>query len=85
LQQLPDTIGQLTALGSLDLLMCSSLQQLPDTFGQLTALTRLSIAYCKTLQYLPAGMHLLKGIGKLDKRGCSGVVAEGDYWWYGYC
>jgi hypothetical protein len=39
LRQLPYTIGQLTALSSLDLRGCSCLRQLPDTISQLTTLT----------------------------------------------
>jgi hypothetical protein len=41
LQELPGSIGQLTALSSLDLRGCSCLQQLPDSIGQLALALKL--------------------------------------------
>jgi Leucine-rich repeat (LRR) protein len=50
MEQLPATIGQLTALSSLDLCNCISLQQLPAAIGQLAALTSLDLCDCISLQ-----------------------------------
>ena len=41
---LPESIGQMRALTTLDLYDCSSLAALPDQIGQLQALTALNVA-----------------------------------------
>jgi hypothetical protein len=46
LQQLPESLGQLSALSSLDLSQCSSLVELPESLGQLTALSSPELSEC---------------------------------------
>lgn len=51
LQVLPDTLGQLTSLQTLDLSWCSSLRELPDLSG-LTSLQTLDLSWCTSLEEL---------------------------------
>jgi leucine-rich repeat protein SHOC2 len=66
LQQLPDTIGQLTTLSSLNLGGCRSLQQVPVSIGQLPALSSLDLSYCSSLQQLPDTIGQLTALSDLD-------------------
>jgi Leucine-rich repeat (LRR) protein len=50
LQQLPDSIGKLAALNSLDLSLCSGLQRLPGSVTQLAALSALDLSGLRSLQ-----------------------------------
>jgi hypothetical protein len=77
IRQLPDTIGPLTALTSLDLSGCNRLQQLPAIIGQLTAiigqltaLTRLDLSGCYSLEQLLNTIGDLTTLSSLDLDGC---------------
>ena len=50
LQQLPDSMGALTALTRLDLTHCSSLHTLPDSLTLLTRLSEFSRYGCASLE-----------------------------------
>jgi Leucine-rich repeat (LRR) protein len=69
MQQLPDAIGQLTALTNLGIAYCSIIQQLPEAIGQLTALSSLDLGYCSSLQHLPETLSQLTALSSLSLLG----------------
>ena len=77
LMALPDSIGHLTALKSLSLLLCA-LTRLPESMGQLTALQDLNLTLCTHLVELPDSMGQLTALQRLDLTGCTGFVRFPD-------
>jgi hypothetical protein len=73
-QCLPDSLGQLTALGSLRLDKCCCLQQLPESLVQLSALCSLCLDHCTRLQQLPESLGRLSALRSLELRGCKSLV-----------
>lgn len=72
---LPDTIGRLKKLKTLDLVYCESLTSLPDTIGALTQLKALSLGYTK-LKVLPASVGKCRKLEKLSIANVREVPAE---------
>eukprot|EP00253_Pinus_taeda_P034138 PITA_34138 len=60
LQTLPESIGNLSGLQSLDLYRCRNLKMLPDSVGKLSGLQSLHLSSCSSLQTLP------DSVGKLS-------------------
>jgi TPR repeat protein len=67
---LPETVGRLTGLTSLDLSGCRVLRKLPESVGALTGLTRLDLGECGALHSLPESICQLTGLTRADLRGC---------------
>lgn len=63
---LPESLGQLTSLTTLDLSRCDALTGLPESLGQLAALTTMNVSYCRTLTGLPASVGQLTSLKTLD-------------------
>ena len=72
LQQLPDSIGKLAALNSLDLSLCSGLQRLPGSVSQLTALSALHLSDLQSLQ-----AHVMPNLLAVFKEGVVRGLAAG--------
>lgn len=68
--QLPEVIGELTKLTSLDLSYCKYLKALPETLGNLTALQILGVSYCDMLESLPNSIGDLTALTRLDVSYC---------------
>ena len=65
LQQLPTSIGQLTALEDLRLGWCTRLDALPDSISGLRGLRRLYMDGCSSLSDLPSTFGLLTALNEL--------------------
>ncbi|XP_059073904.1 disease resistance protein RUN1-like [Cryptomeria japonica] len=70
LNNLPDTIGNLSQLQHLDLQGCRSLNNLPDTIGNLSQLQHLDLQECLSLNNLPDTIGNLSQLQHLDLQGC---------------
>lgn len=66
LETLPHSIGDVTALRSLDMTGCSSLAWLPRSIGALASLERLSLARCVSLGELAPQISALTSLCSLD-------------------
>ncbi|KAG5184014.1 hypothetical protein JKP88DRAFT_348536 [Tribonema minus] len=75
---LPESIGNLTALTSLDLSCCKVLSSLPPSFGNLTALTTLSMRYCERLTELPDSFGNLTALTSLSLAICERLTSLPD-------
>ena len=71
---LPDSIGGLKALTSLDLAECINLTTLPESIAGLTALERLELPNCGALTALPAAIGELKSLTELDLTRCESLA-----------
>jgi Leucine-rich repeat (LRR) protein len=67
---LPEELGDLKDLVSLDLFDCANLQSLPDAVGKLLALKCLNLSACGMLNYLPSGVVGLTSLQILNTRDC---------------
>jgi Leucine-rich repeat (LRR) protein len=90
---LPEELGDLTDLVSLDLSNCFNLMTLPDTVGKLHVLKCLSLCDCLELCYLPSGVVGLTSLEVLQTRGCGSLtwaehtpsgMARAEYFGYVY-
>ena len=70
LSYLPDTIGELKALGALSLVGCTSLSALPDSIDELGALNVLGLAGCSNLILSRDALNGLGALQHLDLSGC---------------
>jgi len=73
---LPEQLGDLKDLVSLNLFCCMKLKILPDTIGKLHALKRLILSCCFSLKYLPSGMVGLTSLQVLDTLCCDKLWAK---------
>ena len=73
LLKLPDSIGSLRNLRTLDLTLCRDLKTLPNTIGNLKELTTLNLYDCYRLENLPELGNLSK-LTTLDLRRCYGLT-----------
>ena len=71
--ELPNGLGQLSALQLLALASCSGLTALPDTLGRLSALRELDLSLCSRLKYIPDSLGRLSALRRLLLRGCTSV------------
>ncbi|CAI5477044.1 unnamed protein product [Closterium sp. Yama58-4] len=62
---LPDSIGQLTALTELSISNCKRLQDLPDSIGNLRSLQKLELFRAKPLEVLPDSIGQLQNLENL--------------------
>ena len=74
MRALPDSIGGLKALTSLDLAECVNLTTLPESIAGLTALERLELPNCGALTALPAAIGELKSLTELDLTRCESLA-----------
>mgnify|MGYP001222472072 CR=1 FL=1 len=72
--RLPEMLGPLAHLRTLDLSGCAELTCLPATLGQLTGLTTLELRRCASLTRLPESIGQLPVLTTLDLRFCHGLV-----------
>jgi Leucine-rich repeat (LRR) protein len=70
LQAVPDALGELTELNTLNLYDCRQLKMLPDALGKLTMLTSLNLSSCRALQTLPDTLGGLTQLTNLALAGC---------------
>ena len=75
---LPDSIGGLKALETLDLTECENLITLPESIGGLTALERFFLPHCVALTALPDTIGELNSLTNLDLSACNKLVALPD-------
>jgi len=71
LVRLPESIGNCTALQTLDCWQCTSLESLPPSIGNCTALQTLNCWKCSSLQSLPPTIGELKSLEKLVLERCN--------------
>ncbi|KAI5070099.1 hypothetical protein GOP47_0014442 [Adiantum capillus-veneris] len=70
LENLPQSLGNLSNLHTLHLATCWRLRLLPTSFGRLVALKKLDLSYCISLQYLPEDFGCLESLEILKLDGC---------------
>ncbi|CAM6061062.1 unnamed protein product, partial [Sphagnum tenellum] len=73
LEEVPESISQLTALQEFDLNGCSKLKELPESIGQLKALEMCNFSGCSNLKKLPESIGQLNALQDLDLKGCSNL------------
>ena len=78
MRALPDSIGGLKALTTLDLAECENLITLPESIGGLTALEKLYFPHCVALTALPVAIGELKSLTELNLHVCESLVALPD-------
>ncbi len=71
----PESLGNLTALRSLDLSECSQLTALPESVGNLGALLTMDLSGCDKLTALPESVGDLGALLTLDLSGCMDLTA----------
>ena len=76
--EIPECLGQLTALEELELNECTSLVALPETINGLTALQELDLGGCSSLVALPDTISKLTALKELNLHRCSSLVALPD-------
>ena len=78
LTSLPESVGECTALQTLDLHGCSGLVSLPERLGECTGLQTLNLHGCSGLVSLPERLGECTGLQTLDLEGCSGLASLPD-------
>eukprot|EP00253_Pinus_taeda_P007810 PITA_07810 len=68
---LPDSVGILTGLQTLDFSGCPRLERLPDSVGQLTGLQTLDFSRCSSVERLPDSVGQLTGLQSLNLQECT--------------
>jgi Leucine-rich repeat (LRR) protein len=71
---LPEELGDVRDLVSLDLSDCYNLKILPDTVGKLHVLKCLVLRDCRWLNYLPSGVVGLTSLQVLHTKGCGDLT-----------
>ncbi len=71
----PESVGKLTALHTLDLSGCLKLTALPESVGNLGALHTLKLSCCESLTALPESVRMLGTLLKLDLSHCTKLTA----------
>jgi len=74
LTELPESLGQLAALTTLNLSGCGALTGLPESLGQLAALTTLNLNGCGALTGLSDSLGMLSALAMLDLCRCDRVT-----------
>jgi len=75
LKALPESLGLLTLLTTLDVRFCGALGALPESLGALTRLTTLDLGYCTALTALPELLGALTGLEELNLKMCKSLTA----------
>ncbi len=73
--KLPESVGKLTALRTLNLINCKKLTALPASVGKLTALRTLDLYACSNLTALPESIGNLGALLTLDLNNCRALNA----------
>ncbi|KAG0576085.1 hypothetical protein KC19_5G054400 [Ceratodon purpureus] len=68
--KLPETIGLLTTLASLYLMLCDQVRELPNSIGRLKLLTDLTLSECRRLETLPDSLGALTSLQFLKIQRC---------------
>ena len=74
LVSLPENIGNLSNLTSLNLAVCYKLVSLPETIWNLSNLTSLNLSECSTFESLPSSIGNLSNLTSFNLSGCSRFV-----------
>ena len=75
---LPERLGELKTLQTLDLTRCSGLVSLPERLGECTGLQTLELGNCSGLVSLPERLGECTALQTLDLCFCSGLVSLPD-------
>jgi len=75
IEALPDTLGGLASLTTLNLRDCERLQAMPASLGRLKALNALNMPSCKELKELPSSIGRLEALTLLDLSFCRQLIA----------
>ncbi|KAI9071686.1 hypothetical protein K1719_046345 [Acacia pycnantha] len=67
--KLPESLGSLTSIETLDLMGCKSLFRLPSNFHKLKCLKVLDISWCLSFSHLPVELKENESLEKLDASG----------------
>ncbi|XP_031486915.1 disease resistance protein TAO1-like [Nymphaea colorata] len=79
LTDIPDSIGNLTKLSSLDVSHCKCLSTLPDSIENLPELQELRLNYCKSLSTLPHSIRKLTLLKRLELDSCESLSSLPDF------
>ena len=83
LEMLPEWLGELCGLETLNLGSCNALMALPASLGALTGLTTLNLRHCEELTALPVELRALTGLTTrsiiLRRAGCAACRARGAH------
>ncbi|MBR7002866.1 MAG: DUF1963 domain-containing protein, partial [Neisseriaceae bacterium] len=74
LSRLPENIGQLKGLKTLEISSCPNLTTLPESIGSLENLQTLNIVSCQKLSYIPENIAHLKNIKRLNIVSCENLT-----------
>ena len=74
LTALPESVGNLSALHTLDLSYCSKLTALPESVGNLGALQTLHLFRCKNLKLLPASISQLTQLDEASRKSVEAIL-----------
>ncbi|KAG6552854.1 hypothetical protein Mapa_005509 [Marchantia paleacea] len=75
MEELPDTVAQLTGLAELHLYSCSRLQDLTEAFGNLRTLYRFRMENCGGIKELPRSLGHLINLKEMDLSGCQNLTS----------
>ena len=75
IEALPETLGGLSALTTLNLRECEKLMRVPESIGQLKALQQLNMPSCKELSELPTSIGKLEVLSVLDLSFCPALTS----------
>jgi len=78
LTSLPESVGECTALQTLDLQHCSGLVSLPERLGECPGLQELYLGGCRGLVSLPERLGECTALQALNLHSCSGLVSLPD-------
>ncbi|KAK3436788.1 hypothetical protein EUGRSUZ_C01424 [Eucalyptus grandis] len=70
IERLPESIGSLKKLETLDASCCASLARMPNSIGHLASLSRLDLRECRKLAQLPDSIGSLVSLSWLSLSGC---------------
>ena len=78
IESLPESIGALKSLTTLNLYQCYGLESLPDSIGDLTSLTKLNLIDCTSLKSLPDRFGECKSLTSLNLKDCRSLDSLPD-------
>jgi hypothetical protein len=74
LTTIPEGLGNLSSLTSLNLSYCTSLTTIPEGLGNLSSLTRLNLMDCTSLTTIPEGLGNLSSLTRLNLMDCTSLT-----------
>lgn len=72
---LPESLGRLTSLTTLEITYCMGISALPESLGHLATLSMLCLNNCHLLKHLPESLGQLTSLAVLDLVGCYALEA----------